>query len=52
MPWFAVGLSMVASLLSTLSYLGQPGELIRHGIAFVAGTNLVLPLAFLVITFL
>ena len=52
MPWFAVGLSMVASLLSTLSYLGQPGELIRHGIAFVAGTNLALPLAFLVITFL
>ena len=31
MPWLAVGLSLVASLLSTLSYLGQPGELIRHG---------------------
>ena len=52
MPWFAVGLSLVASLLSTLSYLGQPGELIRYGIAYVAGTTLVLPLAFLFTTLL
>jgi len=52
MPWYAVGLSLVASLLSTLSYLGQPGEVIRHGVAFVMGTTLVLPLAFLIITFL
>ena len=29
-----------------MSYLGQPGELIQHGITYIAGTNLVLPLAF------
>jgi SSS family solute:Na+ symporter len=34
MPWFAVGLSIVASLLSTLSYLSSPGEMIQHGIGF------------------
>ena len=32
MPWFAVGLSIVASLLSTLSYLSSPGEMIKNGI--------------------
>ena len=52
MPWFAIGLSLVASLLSTVGYLGQPGELIQHGITYIAGTNLVLTLAFAVITFL
>src|SRR5262245_50999295 len=28
MPWFAVGLSILATLFSTLSYLGMPGEMI------------------------
>ena len=32
MPWFAVGLSIVATLMSTVSYLAQPGEMIKHGI--------------------
>ena len=31
MPWFAVGLSIMASLLSTISYLASPGEMIKNG---------------------
>jgi len=49
LPWFAVGLSLVASLISTLSYLGYPGEVIRHGVAN-AVSNLVIPLALLLIS--
>lgn len=37
MPWFAVGLSILATLFSTLSYLGVPGEMIRRGIGLFAG---------------
>ena len=33
MPWFAVGLSIMASLLSTISYLSPPGETIKFGVA-------------------
>jgi solute:Na+ symporter, SSS family len=29
--WFIVGLSMYATLLSTISYLGKPGEMINKG---------------------
>ena len=49
MPWYAVGLSLVASLLSTLTYLGAPGELIKNGIAQSVGW-IVLPFAFAVIS--
>ena len=31
MPWFIVGLSMYASLLSTIAYLSEPGEFIKNG---------------------
>lgn len=31
MGWFVVGLSMYATLLSTISYLGKPGEMINKG---------------------
>ena len=51
MPWMAVGLSVVATLMSTLTYLALPGELIQHGIAMSIGWT-VMPLAFLVISFL
>lgn len=50
MPWFAVGLSILATLFSTLSYLGVPGEMIKHGIGLFGG-YLCLPLTALVISF-
>lgn len=31
MPWFAVGLSIMATLMSTVSYLAVPGEMIKNG---------------------
>ncbi len=37
MPWFAVGLSILATLFSTLSYLGVPGEIIKQGIGMATG---------------
>src|SRR5688572_18854489 len=37
MPWLAVGLSVMATLLSTNTYLGVPGEIIRYGPAYVLG---------------
>ena len=51
MPWFAVGLSLVATLLSTLTYLAAPGEVIQHGLALAIGW-LGLPIAFLIVNFL
>jgi SSS family solute:Na+ symporter len=50
MPWFAVGLSLVATLLSTLTYLAAPGEVIQHGLALAIGW-LGLPIAFVVVNF-
>ena len=51
MPWMAVGLSIMASLLSTLSYLAAPGEMIKNGPAMALGW-LVVPVVFLVVSFL
>ena len=51
MPWLAVGLSIMASLLSTLSYLAAPGEMIKNGPAMAIGW-LVVPFVFLVVSFL
>lgn len=51
MPWFAVGLSLVATLLSTLTYLAAPGEMIQHGVAVAIGW-MVMPLSFVVVSFL
>ncbi len=48
-PWFAVGLSILATLFSTLSYLGSPGEVIKHGIGFYCG-YLALPFTIIVIS--
>ena len=50
MPWFAVGLSLVATLLSTLTYLAAPGEVIQHGLALAIGW-LGLPIAFVIVNF-
>jgi SSS family solute:Na+ symporter len=51
MPWFAVGLSIMATLFSTLSYVGGPGEMIKNGIGMAMGI-LSIPCSMLVIFFL
>lgn len=32
MPWFAIGLSLLATLMSSISYMGVPGEVVSNGI--------------------
>ena len=51
MPWLAVGLSIVATMLSTVSYLATPGEVIQHGLALSVGW-LAIPIAFVIVNFL
>ncbi len=51
MPWLLVGVSLMSSLTSTLTYLGTPGELIRYGMGIGFGI-LSLPLVFLVVGYL
>ena len=34
MPWILVGVSIMATLVSTLSYLSTPGEMIRYGVGY------------------
>ncbi len=48
MPWLAVGLSMMATLLSTITYLGSPGEMIKNGIGWFTG-YLAIPVAMVVV---
>jgi len=33
-PWFLAGISVIATLLSTVTYLAMPGEMIRNGLPF------------------
>jgi len=49
MPWLAVGLSILATLFSTLSYTGTPGEFIKNGIGMFSG-YLAVPFVAIVIT--
>ncbi len=35
LPSWAVGISLIASLLSTITYLGMPGEMFRTGLGFL-----------------
>ena len=51
MPWFAVGLSLLASILSTITYLSTPGEIIKNGLGANARL-LSYPLVFLVVGYL
>lgn len=44
MPWFAVGISVIASLLSSLTYLSEPGEVWKSGVTHVLGKMLAIPL--------
>jgi SSS family solute:Na+ symporter len=36
-PWFAVGLSIIATLMSSLTYLSEPGEVWQSGITTLLG---------------
>lgn len=49
-PW-AVGLSLFATLLSTISYLAIPGEMIQHG-PMIISQVLAFPLIFIVVGWL
>jgi SSS family transporter len=49
MPWMAVGLSIMATLLSSLTYLGLTGEIVKNGIAGFMTQAAILPAAPLVI---
>lgn len=49
-PWFAVALSVVATLASTVGYLSAPGEVIQHGIGMLVA-QLAIPAAIVVIVF-
>ena len=51
MPWFAVGLSLMATLTSTVSYLATPGEVIKHGIIGAMGGLVFYPFIYLVIAY-
>lgn len=44
-----VGISLFATLLSTISYLGKPGEMINKGPVFLVGQILSVPLAYFVV---
>lgn len=48
MPWWATGLSLVATMMSTLTYLGVPGEVFGQGIGMLL-QFIALPFAFLII---
>lgn len=48
LPAWAVGISMFASLLSTITYLGMPGEMFRTGVAFLT-RQLPIPLVLVVV---
>ncbi len=54
--WFLAGISIIATLLSTVSYLAVPGEMIRYGIGFASsllGFVIIIPIvSFLIIPFL
>jgi len=50
LPSWAVGISLIASLLSTITYLGMPGEMFRTGIGFLT-RQVGLPLVLLVVWF-
>ncbi len=49
MPWFAVGVSVIASLLSSLTYLSEPGEVWKSGITHVFGKMLAIPVEMIIV---
>ena len=51
LPAWAVGISLIASLLSTITYLGMPSEMFRTGIGFLT-RQLGIPIVLLITWFL
>lgn len=49
MPWFAVGVSVIASLLSSLTYLSEPGEVWKSGVTHIFGKMLAIPLEMVIV---
>ncbi|NNE92765.1 MAG: sodium/solute symporter [Verrucomicrobiales bacterium] len=43
MPWFAVGISVIASILSSITYLSEPGEVWRSGVTHITGKLVAIP---------
>lgn len=52
MPWFAVGVSVIASILSSLTYLSEPGEIWKSGITHIAGKLLAIPVEMALVFFI
>lgn len=51
MPSWVVGLSMIATLLSTISYLAVPGEMIKYGLGwFLSLLNL--PISYVIVAYI
>ena len=48
-PWYAVGLSLIATLLSSLTYLSEPGEVWKSGVTNMFGKMLAIPCEMLII---
>lgn len=48
LPWLAVGLSIMATLMSSLTYLGLTGEVVKNGIAGFATQMAIVPAAIVV----
>jgi solute:Na+ symporter, SSS family len=49
MPWFAVGISVIASLLSSLTYLSEPGEVWKSGVTHIFGKMLAIPVEVVIV---
>jgi SSS family solute:Na+ symporter len=49
LPWLAVGLSIMATLLSSLTYVGLTGEVVKYGIAGFMMQLAIFPAALIVI---
>ncbi|MEO8496621.1 MAG: hypothetical protein ABI614_16255, partial [Planctomycetota bacterium] len=49
MPWFAVGMSIIASLLSSLTYLSEPGEVWKSGVTHIFGKMLAIPFEMVIV---
>lgn len=49
MPPWLIGISIYATLLSTISYLAQPGEVIKHGPSFILGTLVSIVISYFIV---